>query len=55
MRRAGELLAKTKTRDVVDALVVGLARDGETILASDPDDLQQLLTAARVAARLLRA
>ncbi len=47
-RRAGELLAKTRTADVVDAMVAGLARDDDRILTSDPDDLRALLTAARV-------
>ena len=53
-RRAGELLAKTKTKDVVDALIIGIARDGDTILTSDPDDLRALLAAARVRATLIR-
>ncbi len=45
-RRAGELLARTRTDDVVDALVVELAHDGDTIATSDPDDLGRLLAAA---------
>jgi hypothetical protein len=53
-RRAGELLAKTHTSDVVDALVVGLAKNGDTIITSDPDDLRVLATAARVAANIVR-
>ena len=53
-RRAGELLARTGTTDVVDALVVGLARNGDTIVTSDPDDIESLLAAARVSAALLR-
>ena len=47
-RRAGELLAKTRTHDVVDALVANCARDGDTVLTSDPDDLEALLEAAGV-------
>jgi hypothetical protein len=47
-RRAGELLAKTRTRDVVDALLVGRARDGDTVLTSDPDDIESLLAAAGI-------
>src|SRR5439155_12687080 len=31
-RRAGELLAKTKFDDVVDALIAGVARDGATVV-----------------------
>jgi hypothetical protein len=47
-RRAGELLAKTKTHDAVDALVAGCARDGDTVLTSDPHDLEALLDAAGI-------
>jgi hypothetical protein len=49
-RRAGALLARTKTRDVVDALLVGLARTGDNILTSDPDDIGTLIDAAGVRA-----
>jgi predicted nucleic acid-binding protein len=52
-RRAGELLAKTKTRDVVDALIIGIARHGDSIVTSDPDDLRVLLAAARIRATLI--
>ncbi|MEO8553095.1 MAG: PIN domain-containing protein [Kofleriaceae bacterium] len=52
-RRAGELLARTGTADVVDALVVGLARDGDTIVTSDPDDLELLVEAAKVDVRIV--
>lgn len=38
-RRAGMLLARTGTRDVIDAAVICLAQDGDDILTSDPDDL----------------
>ena len=47
VRRACELLAKTKSDDVVDALVVVLARDGDTILTSDPKDIGVLVAAKR--------
>lgn len=52
-RRAGELLAKTRTSDVVDALVVILARDGDTIITSDARDLYPLLTAAGIKATVV--
>jgi predicted nucleic acid-binding protein len=42
-RRAGELLARSKSRDVVDALLAGLAVDGDLVLTSDPHDLRSLL------------
>lgn len=45
-RRAGALLARTGTSDVIDAAVVLLARDGDWILTSDPDDLAPLVEAA---------
>lgn len=45
-RRAGALLARTGTSDVIDAAVVLLARDGDWILTSDPDDLNPLVEAA---------
>lgn len=45
-RRAGELLAKTRTHDVVDALLVGRVKDGDTVLTSDPQDIEDLLTTA---------
>lgn len=52
-RRAGELLAKTKTTDVVDALVVGLVRSGDTIVTSDPHDIGTLLNAIGVDAAIV--
>jgi hypothetical protein len=52
-RRAGESLAKTRTGDVVDALVEGLARDDDSIVTSDPTDLRALLAAARVQATVI--
>ena len=44
-RRAGVLLARTGTADVIDAAVVLLAGDGDEILTSDPDDLHPLAVA----------
>ena len=44
--RAGELLAKAKTADVVDSLLVGLARSGDCVMTSDPIDIKRLLAAA---------
>ncbi|GAB4199134.1 MAG: hypothetical protein OHK0013_09010 [Sandaracinaceae bacterium] len=45
-RRAGLLLARARTSDVVDAALVLLAVDGDTILTSDPEDLAKLAAAA---------
>jgi hypothetical protein len=47
-RRAGMLLGKTRARDAVDAALVLLARDGDTILTSDVKDLRPLAAAAAV-------
>lgn len=52
-RRAGELLAKTRTRDVVDALLVGRVKDGDTVLTSDPRDIERLLATAGVRATVV--
>lgn len=54
-RGAGELLAKARSADVVDALVALLARSGDVILTSDPVDLGRLLAAADTAAKVIRA
>jgi hypothetical protein len=45
-RAAGELLARARGRDVIDAALVLIADDGDSILTSDPDDLSALATAA---------
>jgi hypothetical protein len=45
-RRAGALLARARRSDVVDAAVILLATDGDSILTSDPDDLEPLAFAA---------
>jgi hypothetical protein len=52
-RRAGELLAKAKMRDVVDALLVGRIGDGDTVLTSDPDDIETLVAAVGVRATVV--
>jgi hypothetical protein len=45
-RAAGELLAETRQRDVIDAALVLLAVDGDHIVTSDPDDLEPLARAS---------
>ncbi|MBI2373610.1 MAG: PIN domain nuclease [Deltaproteobacteria bacterium] len=47
-KRAGMLLGRARKTDVVDAAVVLLAEDGDTILTSDPQDLQALAACAGV-------
>lgn len=45
-RRAGMLLARSKTRDVIDAALALLAKDGDELLTSDPLDLRPLVKAS---------
>ncbi len=52
-RRAGFLLARTRTGDVIAAAVILLASDGDMILTSDPHDLQVLASAAGVHVELV--
>ena len=44
-RAAGELLARARLDDVIDAALVLLANDGDQIVTSDPDDLEVLARA----------
>lgn len=53
-RSAGELLRVAGGSDVVDASVALLARPGDQILTSDPDDLDVLVTARPVAVAVVR-
>jgi hypothetical protein len=45
-RRAGVLLGRARASDVVDASLVLLAADGDSILTSDPHDVALLAAAA---------
>ena len=47
-RRAGVLLKRTGGRDVIDAAVILLANDGDTVLTSDPGDLTTLAAEADI-------
>lgn len=53
-RRAGALLGRTRGSDAIDAAVVLLAADGDTILTSDPRDLKTLAAAAAVHVDIVR-
>lgn len=53
-RAAGELLAAAGHSDVVDAALVLLAEDGDTIVTSDPDDIEPLAKTARRQVELIR-
>ncbi|HEX5421115.1 MAG TPA: PIN domain nuclease, partial [Gammaproteobacteria bacterium] len=54
-RRAGELLARSGTSDVVDAALVVLAENGDDIITSDPEDIEPLAALAGLHVELLRA
>src|SRR5438128_527503 len=41
-KRSGELLARAKKNDVIDAALVLLSADGDVIATSDPGDLEPL-------------
>lgn len=53
-RRAGVLLGKTRTADVIDAALALLAADGDWLLTSDPDELAALAHAAGVHVDVVR-
>ncbi len=53
-RRAGVLLGKTRTADVIDAALALLADEGDSLLTSDPDDLAALVAAAGVHVDVVR-
>ena len=52
-RRAGNLLARSRTADVIDAAVVQLATDGDEIITSDPQELRVLCEASSLSVDLL--
>lgn len=45
-RRSGALLGRSRSSDPIDAAVVLIARDGESVVTSDPGDLRSLAEAA---------
>jgi len=51
--RVGELLAITRTDDVIDGHVALLADDTDRIVTSDPDDLTRLIEARGVDAEVV--
>ncbi|MBX7196819.1 MAG: hypothetical protein K1X94_32510 [Sandaracinaceae bacterium] len=53
-RTAGRLLGKSGTSDAIDAALVSIARDGDRILTSDPDDIAALASAARLEVDVVR-
>ena len=53
-RRIGELLAVSRTVDVVDAHLALLVRDGDVVLTSDPSAIGRLLESLGVAASVIK-
>jgi len=53
-KAAGELLARARQHDVIDAALVLLANDGDRIITSDPEDLAPLARAADLDIELTR-
>ena len=53
-RRVGELLAITRTTDVIDAHVALLTRNDDVVLTSDPDDIERLVATLGVAAAVIK-
>jgi hypothetical protein len=51
-RDCGMLLARSETRDIADAAVSLLVDNGDTIITSDPQDIERLLDAAGTRARI---
>ncbi len=51
-RDCGRLLGRSRTADIADAAIVLLAQDGDTVLTSDPEDIEHLLAAAGRRARV---
>jgi hypothetical protein len=45
-RQAGVLLGAARTTDVIDAVLVLLAEDGDFVLTSDPDEIEPLAKAS---------
>ena len=53
-KRAGLLLGVARTADVIDAALVMLASDGDSVLTSDPEDLAHLARSARLEIEIVR-
>lgn len=47
-KRAGELLARAGSHDVIDAALILLARDNDLVITSDPGDLRALAAASGI-------
>jgi hypothetical protein len=54
-KRSGELLARARKSDVIDAAVILLATDGDIIATSDSNDLRPLARSAGKAIEFVEA
>jgi hypothetical protein len=54
-RAAGELLARARRSDVIDAALVLLAEDGDHIVTSDSEDIEPLAAASGRHVEIVRA
>lgn len=54
-RKAGELLARARKSDAIDAALLLLANDGDRIVTSDPEDLRALAAASARYLEIVRA
>jgi len=53
-RACGLLLARTRTSDIADAAITLAVEDGDTVLTSDPGDIEHLLDTVGRRARIYR-
>jgi hypothetical protein len=53
-RDCGLLLADARTSDIADAAIALVVQDGDTVLTSDPKDIEHLLETAGNRARICR-
>jgi len=51
-RDCGQLLGRARTSDVIDAAVTLLVENGDTVVTSDPMDIERLLDVAERSARI---
>jgi hypothetical protein len=53
-KQTGELLAASRTTDVIDAHVALIVEDDDHVLTSDPDDLKRLLATRDIEATVVK-
>jgi hypothetical protein len=53
-QRTGELLARARTEDVIDAHLALVVEDGDRVLTGDAEDIEHLLTTRRIDATIVQ-